>query len=127
MPIATLALDPSLDSPLERLLCVLAPEVERRRQARVAAPYLFTLTALADLGHGRTGEEQGPPITVVGKDISRNGLGFYHEEPLSDRYVRLKCDDPEVGCMEIDVQLNRCRFTTLGWYESGGRVIAVRN
>ena len=110
---------------LERLLHLLTPEVDRRNQSRVAAPYLFLLTPLEDLGRGRPGEETGSSLTVVGKDISHQGIGFYHEQPLAHRFVRLTIDDPQIGFCQIDLQLNRCRFTKLGWYESGGRILKI--
>lgn len=112
-------------TPLDQLLRVVAPEVDQRQQARVAAPYLFTMTPLEDLGRGRPGRETGQAISVVGKDINRQGIGFYHESALTYRYVRLRSQDPKLGAFKIDVQLNRCRFTKLGWYESGGRILRV--
>lgn len=110
----------------ERLVRALTPNCDRRRQPRVAAPYLLRMTPLVDLGRGRPGPPAGPPQTVVGKDLSERGLCFYHEQPLSFRYVRVEIDDPQVGAFELDIQLNRTLFSKLGWYESAGRVLEVR-
>lgn len=116
------AIDPT---PLDRLLRGLAPEMDRRHKDRVATPYLFLLVPLEDLGRGKPGPEIDQPLTVVGKDLSGRGIGFFHEQPLAYRYVRLKVNDPQLGSFQIDVQLTRCRFTKLGWYESGGKILAV--
>jgi hypothetical protein len=116
---------PVAPTPLDRLLKALGPEVDRRQKSRVAAPCLLRLTPLEDLGRGRPGAQAGPAITVVGKDFCDQGIGFFHEASLPYRFVRLSIDDPHVGRFDIEVQLTRCRFTRLGWYESGGRVLSV--
>lgn len=116
---------PAPHSAVERLLRRLAPRANRRFDQRLAAPYLFRLTPLDDPGRGRPGSPTGAAITVVGKDLSHHGVGFYHELPLPFRRVRLTLDDPRIGQFDIDAQLDRCRFTKLGWYESGGRILSV--
>ncbi|TWT36713.1 hypothetical protein KOR34_16530 [Posidoniimonas corsicana] len=110
----------------QRLIRALTPQVDRRRATRVAAPYLMKMTPLVDLGRGRPGPPAGPSLTVVGKDLSERGFCFYHEQPLSFRFVRLTLDDPHIGRFELDVQLDRTLFSKLGWYESAGRVLTVR-
>ncbi len=116
---------PTAPTPLDRLLKALGPEVDRRQKSRAPAPYLFRLTPLEDAGRGRPGGQAGPAITVVGKDFCDQGVGFFHEAALPYRFVRLSVDDPHLGRFDIEVQLTRCRFTRLGWYESGGRVLSV--
>ncbi|TWT73713.1 hypothetical protein Pla123a_36060 [Posidoniimonas polymericola] len=117
---------PAQPSARERLVRALTPNCDRRRQPRVAAPYLLRMTPLEDLGRGRPGTPAGPPQTVVGKDLSERGFCFYHEQPLPFRYVRVAIEDPQIGCFELDIQLNRTLFSKLGWYESAGRVLEVR-
>ncbi|MCA9238654.1 MAG: hypothetical protein KDA37_00565, partial [Planctomycetales bacterium] len=88
-------------------------------------PYLLRLTPLVSHGREYFSEQAGEAITVVGKDISESGMGFYHDSSLPHRFVRLSLDDPQVGAFEIVLQLVRCRFTKIGWYETAGRIVEV--
>lgn len=114
-----------LTEQIEALLSWLRPTVamERRRDDRVPVPVLFRLTPL--------GSQREPvhddAITVVGKDISQRGLSFFHEQSLTYRraIVSLELADGQRFAAEIDV--NWCRFTRPGWYESGGRLVRAVN
>jgi hypothetical protein len=111
----------SLTIQIEALLSRLHPSVERERRHddRVAIPVLFRLTPLdAD----REPLEQEASI-VVGKNISRRGVSFYHEKPITHRRAVIELADPSVGCFVAEVDISWCRFTKPGWYESGGRLI----
>ncbi len=94
---------------------------ERRSSDRVAVPFLLRLTPLDPDGQPLTEEA----ITVVGKDISQRGLSFFHEHSLPYRRAMIELEHPEAGplCMELDICW--CRFTKLGWYESGGNLTRV--
>ena len=90
---------------IEALLSRLHPAVERERRHddRVAIPVLFRLTPFdAD----RQPLEQEASI-VVGKNISRRGVSFYHEHPITHRRALIELADPSVGSFvaEIDVSL----------------------
>ena len=106
---------------IEALLSRLYPPVERERRHddRVAIPVLFRLTPL---GADREPLEQEASI-VVGKNISRRGVSFYHEKPITHRRVVIELADPSVGCFVAEIDVTWCRFTKPSWYESGGRLI----
>ena len=110
---------------IQELVTRLRPEVtvERRHEDRVAVPLLFRLTPLnsdRELVHDDA-------IIVVGKDISRRGMSFYHEHPLTYRRAIVVLEHPEFGRFAAEVDVNWCRFTRPGWYESGGRLVRSAN
>jgi len=106
---------------IEALLSRLHPPVERERRHddRIAIPVLFRLTPYDD---DRQLLEQEASI-VVGKNISRRGVSFYHEKPITHRRALIELADPSVGSFVAEVDVTWCRFTKPGWYESGGRLI----
>ena len=111
----------TLTNQVELLLSRLYPPVdrERRHEDRVAIPVLFRLTPLdAD----RQTLEQAAMV-VVGKNISRRGISFYHEHPMAHRRAIIELADPAVGSFIAEVDVTWCRFTKPGWYESGGRLV----
>jgi hypothetical protein len=104
------------------LLTTLYPQhelVERRRENRYPFPYLIHLTPVGDDGQTPTGET----IVVVGKHLSQRGLGFYHPKPLPYRRMIASLEDTRGNWLGFLVDLNWCRFTKQGWYESGGRFL----
>jgi hypothetical protein len=106
---------------IEALLSHLHPPVERERRHddRVAIPVLFRLTPFdAD----RQPLDQEASI-VVGKNISRRGVCFYHEKPITHRCALIELADPSAGRFVAEIDISWCRFTKPGWYESGGRLI----
>jgi len=106
---------------IEALLSRLHPPVERERRHddRVAIAALFRLTPIdAD----RQTLEQQASI-VVGKNISRRGVSFYHEKPITQRRALIELADPNVGSFVAEIDITWCRFTKPGWYESGGRLL----
>ncbi len=123
MPIAIVQ-QPQKREALRTLLACVYPSVarlERRGERRYPYPYLIQVTPV-DLEGARVSDQQ---IVVVGKQISEHGLGFYHQSPLEYRQVIVglqRCDGPRV---EVKMDLTWCRFTQLGWYESGGRFLEV--
>jgi hypothetical protein len=106
---------------VQALVARLRPHVtvERRHDDRVAVPLLFRLIPL---------DRRGKPIhddaiTVVGKDISKRGLSFFHGQPLTYRRAIVSLEHPEFGRFAAELDINWCRFTRPGWYESGGRLV----
>ncbi len=98
---------------------------ERRQFRRRTFGYRLLLTPIDE----STGEPEprAEPVYVVGRDISRRGIGLEHAEPLPYRRVRLLAADPRLdelglGVLELDVTLRWCRFVGAARYESGGRV-----
>ena len=84
-------------------------------------PVLFQLTPL---------DENGEPVelaalTVVGKNISRRGLSFYHNEPLLYRRAMITVDHAGFDGFSAEIDISWCRFAKPGWYESGGRLLAL--
>ncbi|MBN2579142.1 MAG: hypothetical protein JXB10_09145 [Pirellulales bacterium] len=103
------------------LLSALYPRLdlpERRKETRYPFPYLVHLTPVG--ADGITPE--GETIVVVGKHLSEQGLGFYHPKPLPHRRMiaSLESQGRWLGFL---IDLNWCRFTRQGWYESGGRFL----
>lgn len=123
-----LSLDPGPDMAetlarhLERFLAKLPASVlrDRRDLGRLAIPHLLKITPIDPQGC-----QQGEPATAVGKDLSRGGIGLFHHQPLPHRHVLVTFEDPRLERLSVEVELNRCRFSNLGWYESGGRLLRV--
>ena len=93
--------------------------LERRRENRYPFPYLVHLTPVG--ADGATPE--GETMVVVGKHLSERGLGFYHPKPLPYRRVIASLETPDGHWVGFLIDLNWCRFTRQGWYESGGRLL----
>ena len=108
---------------IETLLARLSPAVEqeRRRDERVAIPVLLRLTPLDADRHPIVSDA----TIVVGKNISRRGLSFFHERPLPHRRAIIELAEPGLGTFSAEVDVKWCRFTRPGWYESGGRLIRL--
>jgi len=121
---ATAALEsgrPPLADEIANLLTRLYPTVslERRHDRRAAVPVLFVLTPLdSDLK-----PVHSEAATVVGKNISRRGVSFFHDQPLSFRRAIIELAHPEAGSFAAEIDVRWCRFTKPGWYESGGRIL----
>ena len=113
----------SLTNQVEALLARLHPDVahERRRDERVAIPVLFRLTPI---NVDRQALEHETSI-VVGKNISRRGLCFYHEWPIPHRRALISVAQTGLGDFAAEIDISWCRFTRPGWYESGGRLIRL--
>jgi hypothetical protein len=111
----------SLARQIRALVARLHPEVtvERRHDQRFAMPVLMKLTPL-DTHHAPL--EQMATI-VVGKDISRSGISFFHERPLPFRWAIVSLEHPAIGQFAAEIDINWCRFTRPGWYVSGGRLL----
>lgn len=94
---------------------------ERRNADRVAIPLLMSVAPAGE----QEFDDLGSMTTAVGKDLSRGGIGFFHRDALPHRRVVLLFDDPRLDGLAVEVELNRCRFSNLGWYESGGRLLRL--
>jgi hypothetical protein len=94
--------------------------LERRRGERLSVPIMFRLTPIAEDGRSLAGES----ITVVGKNISRHGLSFYHAVPVPYRRARISVENIDIA-FAVEIDISWCRFTKPGWYESGSRLIAA--
>ena len=104
------------------LLTTLYPRndlIERRRDNRYPFPCLIHLTPV-----GRDGvTPEGETVVVVGKHLSEHGFGFYHQAPLPHRRMIASLESGKGHWLGFLIDLNWCRFTKDGWYESGGRFL----
>jgi hypothetical protein len=108
---------------IHALVSRLQPEVtvERRHDERFAMPVLLELTPLDALGQPLA----NAATIVVGKDISRCGISFFHEGTLPYRRAIVSTEHPELGLFAAEIDINWCRFVRPGWYVSGGRLLRV--
>jgi hypothetical protein len=122
-PVASGADRAAFTNQIESLLARLNPAVaqERRRDDRVAIPVLLRLIPLDADRHPIAQDA----MIVVGKNISRRGLSFFHEGALPHRRAIIELAEPGLGAFAAEVDVKWCRFTRPGWYESGGRLIRL--
>ena len=92
---------------------------ERRRDSRYPFPCLIHLTPVGPDGLTPLGET----VVVVGKHLSERGFGFYHQAPLPYRRMIASLESKTGHWHAFLIDLNWCRFTKDGWYESGGRLL----
>jgi hypothetical protein len=95
--------------------------IERRREARYPYPYPIPLTPY--LLDGSPDLERN--FVVIGKHLAPHGIDFYCRQPLADRRVIASLDCGRDGWVGLVVELTWCRFSRHGWYDNGGRFIAV--
>jgi hypothetical protein len=93
--------------------------VERRRDNRYPFPCLIHLTPVDSDGNATDDET----IVVVGKHLSERGIGFYHQFPLQHRRMIASVECKKGHWLGFMIDINWCRFTKGGWYESGGRFL----
>lgn len=94
---------------------------ERRKESRHAYPYPIHLTPLAASGQ----PEVLRTFVVIGKHLSPHGLDFYFRLPLPERRVIASLDGGREGWVGLLLELTWCRFSRHGWYDNGGRFLAV--
>jgi hypothetical protein len=95
--------------------------LERRREARHPYPYPIHLTPF---------DSDGLPdvertFVVIGKHLAPHGVDFYCTQPLAYRRVIASLDCGTEGWIGLVVELAWCRFSRHGWYDNGGRFIAI--
>jgi hypothetical protein len=118
----TAGVDDEIRTQVWGLLTTMYPHndlVERRRDNRYPFPCLIHLTPVGP-GGVPTGAK---PIVVVGKHISEHGIGFYHQAPLQHRSMIASVECKKGHWIGFLIDINWCRFTKGGWYESGGRFL----
>ena len=73
---------------------------------------------------GRDGSLQAhDTITVVGKDISTNGISFSHEAALPNKQLVISLELAEIGDFGVEAEVLWSRQSLIGLYESGCRLI----
>jgi hypothetical protein len=95
--------------------------VERRTLPRFPYPYPVYLTPL-DVRDQPLAERT---IAVIGRHLSAQGIDFYCPWPLAERRMVVSLDGKEAGWLGLVVELTWCRFSRHGWYDNGGRFLAV--
>jgi hypothetical protein len=119
---STGAVDDEVRTQVWALLTAMYPRndlLERRRDNRYPFPCLVHLTPV-----GRDGiTPEGETVVVVGKHLSERGFGFYHQSPLPHRRMIASLESSKGQWLGFLIDLNWCRFTKGGWYESGGRFL----
>jgi hypothetical protein len=63
------------------------------------------------------------PLEVHVKDISKNGIGISHPDPMPHRLALLMFETPEKNPRRLVVRLTWCRFKRADLYESGGQIV----
>ena len=122
--LASAPIESNVSQRVSLLLAALYPQgaiIDRRREQRYPYPHLVYLTPLAEDGVTPHGEN----IVVAGKQLSENGLGFFHQQPLPHRRMIVSLDQGRGQWLGLIIDLSWCRFTKFGWYESGGRLLEV--
>jgi hypothetical protein len=94
---------------------------ERRREPRLPYPYPIYLTPINPSGLALVDET----LIVIGKHLSEHGVDFYHREAIPHRRVIASLDAGDLGWVGLLLELTWCRFTRHGWYDNGGRFLAV--
>jgi hypothetical protein len=93
---------------------------ERRREKRYPYPYPLHLTPLDADGF----PDAERTFVVIGKHLSERGIDFYCSRPLPERRVVASLDSAS-GWVGLVLELAWCRFNRHGWYDNGGRFLAV--
>jgi hypothetical protein len=94
---------------------------ERRREKRHPFPYPVYLTPVAR----GSSVPAGDTIVVLGKHLSELGFDFYHRDPLPHRRAILSFEAGRNAWLGLLIDLSWCRFGRHGWYDNGGRFLAV--
>ncbi len=116
------ATDEDIRAQVWGLLTTLYPRndlIERRRDSRYPFPNLIHLTPVGPDGVSPEGET----VVVVGRHLSEQGLGFFHQTPLPYRRMIASLECGKGHRLAFLIDLSWCRFTKDGWYESGGRFL----
>ena len=95
--------------------------LERRREARYPYPYPVPLTPFLLDGS----PDVDGTFVVIGKHLAAHGIDFYCRQPLAQRRVIASLDCGREGWVGLVVELAWCRFNRHGWYDNGGRFVAV--
>ena len=95
--------------------------VERRSHRRRAYPTILGITPLVD----GTLEPDRETRFVVGRNLARNGIDFFHDKPFTERQVAVSLECEAESWVHFLMDVNWCRFIRAGWYVSGGKFIKV--
>lgn len=109
---------PAVDNMLQQAARERIVPVEHRAEPRYPYSKLICL-----LPTNRSSLAQiDDPIWVVSKGFSRDGLGFFHQQPIPYRDLLMQVE-PAAEELWLLLRIRWCRFLRLGWYESGGQFV----
>jgi hypothetical protein len=91
------------------------------RRIRDRYPILCKMQ-LTPIGHDGT-PLTGATLDIFGKDLSRRGISFSHEYPITHRRVMISLTLPEVGQFVVEAEITWTHLTLIGLYESGCQLI----
>jgi hypothetical protein len=114
----------AIRSNIQRVLAAAHPTtsgMERRREKRHPYPYPVYLTPVARDGLTPVGET----LVVLGKHLGELGFDFYHRHPLPHRRAIISFELGPCAWLGVLLDLAWCRFGRHGWYDNGGRFLAV--
>ncbi|GAB4159357.1 MAG: hypothetical protein Tsb009_36660 [Planctomycetaceae bacterium] len=95
--------------------------LDHRRSHRVNHRVVFAITPFSECGTFPSGDSQ----LAKAWDISRTGISFTHQEPISCRMAVATFARPDGSVESILTRLKWCRFTKRGEYRSGGAFAKV--
>ena len=110
---------------LEQILSHADPGREVRPERRASPRQPFSQLVQLIPVHRDQITVTGPPFHVVGREISRDGMGFYHTEAIPHRYVIAEFGDADSRVLRVAMQLIWCRFLREGWYDSGAQFLSL--
>lgn len=93
--------------------------VERRREQRIVCDLPAVLVPLDHQGNALAKSA----LDVRIKDLSGQGIGIAHPEPMAHRLVLVAFESTDDGPIRLVVRLKWCRFKQAQVYESGGMVV----
>lgn len=114
----------SIRASIQLVLASLQPtlqQLDRRHDKRHPYPYPVYLTPVDREG----ATPSGATIVVLGKHLSEQGFDFYHREPLPHRRAIVSFEASRSTWIGVLLDLSWCRFGRHGWYDNGGRFLAV--
>ena len=92
------------------------------RRAHVRHPYAKLMSLIPV--NKATLESVGEPISVVSKEFSAGGIGFFHHEVIPYRFALVPVELEGLSTRTwLLTKMRWCRFLEPGWYESGGQFV----
>jgi hypothetical protein len=92
-------------------------------ERRVRERYPICCKMLLTPVDSRAKELPGESSIIFGKDLSRSGICFSHELPLTHRRLIITLTQSEVGRFKVEAEVAWTKETPVGLYETGCRLI----
>lgn len=98
-----------------------ASRTDRREHERKPYPHVLSVTPLID----GTLEPASETVSFIGRQISREGIDFFHDYLISEKRVAVGLQSASQSWAHFVLELGWSRFIKGGWYISGGRFTQV--